>query len=200
MKRIAVCLGLLVFSACGEAVEQEGGIEAEPQESMDQVDDVEEEQTVEERIAEIKELYAQIQKADKKLQKCTRNSLTTYDGLMESEQYPFENMVEECTLPMGLKYRTLIVNGYESSVTAHYYFKDGHLFFIFVDGGAEACAFQYRLYYDRNGELIRILSAENDCDGDAPGQQQEVKSSQKREEILSTLDYCEERYNEMMTK
>jgi hypothetical protein len=199
-----MCIALGFLTACGGGVEQSAENEADVQDSIEEAAEVaqeeETEQTDDQRIAEIKTLYAQIQNADKKQQKCTRHSLTTYDGLMESEQYPFENTVEECRLPKGLKYRTLTVNGYESSITAHYYFQDGHLFFIFVDGGAEACAFQYRLYYDRKGALIRILSAENDCDGDAPGKQQEVKNPQKREEILSTLDYCEERYNEILTK
>lgn len=201
MKKIIACTVLLILASCGASPDADSQSETENQDSISTSTDAEEveekEQTVEERVAEIKELYAMIQKADKKKQKCSTAKSTTMDGLMEDMQYPFENTAQQCTLPDGYSYQTLELRGYEWAETAHFYFKDEALFFTFIEGGAEACGYEYRVYYNRSGEVIRVLSAENECDGGDLGKSKEVKEEKNRKEILDAVKYCQKEFAEI---
>ncbi len=59
--------------------------------------------------------------------------------------------------------------------------------FVYLTGDAEACGYDYRVYYDREGEVIRVLLAENDCDGDVIGSSIEVTDKKRKREILSSI-------------
>lgn len=204
MKKIVACIGLIVLSACGGSpasdAETNSGNQESAQTNEAGTEAEEAKQSVEDRIAEIKDLYASIQKADKSKQKCSSWKSITKDGLDMNMQFPFENTAEECTLPGGLRYQTLERNGYEWSETSHFYYKDDALFFVFIDGGAEACGYQYRIYYDMEGEIIRVLSSENDCDGDDVGKPTEVVDEKKRKEILKTLLRCQKDFMDISGK
>jgi len=145
-------------------------------------------QTVEERIQEIKELYAKIQSSPNQNKDCTSKSKTTIDYDILKEGYPFENTAKKCKLEDGLLYEQVTRNGYEWSETTSLYHKDGKRFFVFVTGGAEAYGYEYRIYYDKNYQDIRILMAENDYDGQEVSTPFVLKDENRREEILNGVD------------
>lgn len=156
------------------------------QEKESQQEETKVEQTIDERIVEIKQLYSAIQKAQKKESACTSKSKTTYDGL--EEKYPFENTAKQCQLEDDLMYQQVQLNGHEWSETCSFYYKDNALFFAFLSGGAEACGYDYRVYYNKDGEVIKVLSAENDCDGNEVSSSKDVTAnSKKKEEILKSI-------------
>lgn len=201
MKKVWAMIGLVLLSACGEGTPNEAGAEGQEPFSVETTTEGGgEAQSVEARIAEIKALYTKIQKADKSTQKCTLKKSTTMDGLDKDMQFPFENSAEECTLSDGLKYRTLELNGYEFSEECRFYYADNTVFFVLLEGGAEACAFVYRIYYDKKGKVIRVLSAENGCTGDAVGESLEVTDPAKRKEILGGVEFCAKRFAEISGK
>ena len=148
-------------------------------------------QTVEERINEIKELYAQIQSSSNKTNNCKNKAKTTINYDVVEEGIPFENKAKECQLEDGLMYQQIVLNGYEWSETASFYYKDGQRFFTYVSGGAEAYGYDYRVYYDRNGEVIRVLLAENDYDGEEVSAPFEVTEAGRKKEILDAVAYAE---------
>jgi hypothetical protein len=148
-------------------------------------------QTVEERIAEIKELYAKIQSSPNQNKDCKSKSKTTMNYDVIEEGIPFENSAKQCQLEDGLMYEQVNLQGYEWAETARFYYKDGQKFFAFVDGGAEAYGYEYRVYYDREGEAIRVLLAENDYDGQEVGSPFEIKDEGRKKEILDGVAYAE---------
>lgn len=170
---------------------------AEMIEKEDSSDEAEEApQTVEERIQEIKELYAKIQSSPNQNKDCISESKTTINYDVIKEGIPFENTAKKCSLEDGLAYEQVTMNGYEWSETTHFYHKDEQRFFVFVTGGAEAYGYEYRIYYDKNYKDIRILVAENDYDGEEVSAPFVLKDENRREEILSGVDYAK---NELKT-
>lgn len=148
-------------------------------------------QTVEERIQEIKGLYAKIQGSPNQNKDCTSKikSFMNYDVVEQG--IPLENNAKKCQLEDNLMYQQVTLKGYEWSETCNFYYEDGQKFFTFLSGGAEACGYDYRVYYDKDGEVIRVLLAENDCDGQDVSAPFEVMDSTKKKEILDAVNYAE---------
>ncbi|MFK7787279.1 MAG: hypothetical protein AB8B56_19305 [Crocinitomicaceae bacterium] len=191
-------LTLTIAVSCEEAVEEtfdelKGGIseelsDTEAPTTESDTEQKEAPQTVEERIQEIKELYAKIQNSPNQNKDCTSKSKTTINYDVIKEGYPFENDAKKCNLEDGLMYKQVTLRGYEWGETANLYYKDGQRFFVFVTGGAEAYGYEYRIYYNKNNEVIRILLAENDYDGQEVSAPFILKDENRREEILNGVD------------
>ena len=157
--------------------------------SVDNEKETQEEEVLEvklsvgDRIIEIKELYSEIQRAPNKEHNCISASETRNDELRE---YSFENTAKECQLADEFMYQQVNLIGYEWGETTTFYYKEDQCFFVYLTGGAEACGYEYRVYYDRTGEVIRVLLAEN-CDGGDVGSSDEVTDEKRKKEILSSI-------------
>jgi hypothetical protein len=127
-------------------------------------------QTQEERIQDIKKWYKQITTIEKKENSslCESAIKITYDGFNSDDEYPFENEASYCSYENGLSVRKGNFYGYEWAEYASFYYKDGVLFFAFIESGSEACFEEHRLYFDSEGQTIKYLEKVNDCDGEAP--------------------------------
>ena len=145
----------------------------------------EEEQSVGDRIIEIKAFYAKIQGAKNKDANCISDSKTIYDGMEGG--YPFKQAAKECQLEDNFMYQQVYLNGYEWAETTTFYYKEQKCFFVYTTGGAEACGYDYRVYYNREGEVIRVLLAENECDGQEVSSSIEVSDEKKKQEILNSI-------------
>lgn len=155
-------------------------------------------QSVTDRILEIKDLYAKLQAYSTEEVNCKTASKTTYDGLSEEHKYPFENTAEDCQLKDNFSYKLVELNGYEWGESTTFYYKDNQLFFTFLRGGAEACAYEYRVYYAKDASVIRILLTENDCNAEDPPPSTEVKDEQKKEQILKAVRNAEQELISML--
>jgi len=155
-------------------------------------------QTDEERIAEIKALYAKIQQSPKQNKDCVSNSKTTINYDIIDEGFPMTNTAKSCQLEDGLRYMQVELNGYEWAETANFYFKDDQLFFAYTSGGAEAYGYEYRVYYDKDGEVIRVLLSENDYDGEEVGSPFEVKNEGRKKEILDAIERAKKELKELL--
>lgn len=199
LKPFAVLIfAISITLGCEEtASETSGEVKTETTEEVTDIDEAQEEpqieeeeapQTLEERIQEIRELYAKIQSSPNQNNDCTSKSKTTINYDVIEEGIPFENKVKKCRLEEELMYQQVVLNGYEWQETWNFYYKDDHLFFIYQSGGSEAYGYDYRIYYDREGEVIRVLLAENDYDGQEVSAPFEVKSENRKKEILDSAD------------
>ena len=116
---------------------------------------------------------------------CKTGSKTIYQSFDDSSDgIPFKHSCKECSYSGGYKIYTGDFNGYEWYNKAFYYFKDGKLFFIFSEGAAESCAWEYRIYYDQNGNTIKILEKSNDCTGEEPDKSTEISDPLEKKRIL----------------
>ncbi len=156
------------------------------------------EQSVDDRILEIKALYAKLQGSPDQNKNCTSNTKMSYDGM--EDQYPFENTAKECQLENNFMYQQVYLNGYEWGETCTFYYKEDKRFFTYLTGGAEACGYDYRVYYNREGEVIRVLLAENDCDGEKVSNSIEVTDEKRKQEILSSIAHSEKELNSILKK
>lgn len=200
---IPTLFAFAVFLSCEQAKsDANNDIETENTEMVEEETPTEEiaetPQTVEERIKEIKALYANIQSAPNKNKDCTSKSKTTINYDVIEEGIPFENSAKKCQLEDGLMYEQVTINGYEWSETTHFYYKDRQQFFVFVTGGAEAYGYEYRIYYDKNYKDIRILLAENDYDGQEVSAPFILKDENRREEILNGVDFARKEITTIM--
>jgi len=168
-----------------------------------QEEEVIKEQTVDERILEIKDFYSKIQASPNQNKNCINKSKTTYEGFGgddDDEKYPFENKAKECQLEDGLMFQRVDLGGYEWGETCNFYYKDGKCFFVFISGGAEAYGYEYRVYYNREGDVIRVLLAENDFDGEEVSASIEVTDNKKKKEILDAVAYAEKEVKSILEK
>ena len=183
-------------------VQTNSAVESSKPEVMDEESPNEEEevpQTVEERIQEIRNLYAKIQSSPNQNKDCKLKSKTTMNYDVIEEGIPFENKAKQCQLEDGLMYEQIDLHGYEWAETAHFYYKDGQKFFAFIDGGAESYGYEYRVYYSREGEVIRVLLAENDYDGEEVGSPFEPKEGRKKK-ILDEIAHAEKEIKSLLNE
>ncbi len=130
------------------------------------------------RIAEIKKMYGEIVKLSSSniSKKCKQGKMTIYEGFdPSSEKMPFEQTAEFCNISKDYVTYNGNFSGYEWISNKTYYLKNNKLFFVFISSGAEACAHEYRIYYDMNENIIQILKKTNDCDGSSPITSSEIK-------------------------
>ena len=143
-------------------------------------------QSVGERIIEIKAFYSKIQRATNKESNCISATKTSND---EFRDYPFENTAKECQLADDFMYQQVNLNAWEWAETTTFYYKEHQCFFVYLTGGASAGGYDYRVYYDREGGVIRVLLAESDGDGEEVGSSVEVTDEKIKQEILSSIAY-----------
>jgi hypothetical protein len=113
----------------------------------------------EKRIQEIKLWYAQVENTKK--DSCTTKKRIKHEGFdSHSEQIPFEQEVEICSI--GKQYEKIVGNfsGYEWGSQISIYKKEGKVFFVFVTGSSESLSYEERYYWDNNEQLIRFLNKE----------------------------------------
>ncbi|MEJ6491266.1 MAG: hypothetical protein QNL60_02250 [Flavobacteriales bacterium] len=152
-------------------------------------------QPVEDRIIEIKEFYSEIQKSSNNDKNCISSKRKRRDEFGE-----YENHAKICHLTGDLMYQQVKLNGHEWEETASFYYKGNKCFFVYINSFSEACAHSYRVYYDRNGEVIRVLLAENDCDGDNVGSNVEVTDRNQKQEILNSIAYSKKELSAILKR
>lgn len=201
LKTIAFALfSLTLIYGCEESAREEieDTLNIETDSEADNNDTQEEEvtQSIDDRILEIKALYTKVQGATDKSKNCTSGTKTSYDGMEGG--YPFENTAKECQLEDDLMYQEVYLNGHEWGETTHFYYNEGKRFFTYLTGGAEGCGYDYRVYYDQEGEVIRVLLAENDCDGEEVPNSIEVTDEKRKKEILASIANAEKEYKSII--
>ena len=152
-------------------------------------------QSVGDRIIEIKEFYSEIQKSSNNDKNCISSKRKRRDEFGE-----YENHAKICHLTGDLMYQQVKLNGHEWEETASFYYKGNKCFFVYIKSFSEACAHSYRVYYDRNGEVIRVLLAENDCDGDNVGSNVEVTDRNQKQEILNSIAYSKKELSAILKR
>ena len=156
-------------------------------------------QMVEDRIQEIKTLYKEFQGFEGE-RECKTATTTIYDGFYEDDQFPFENVAKECKTETDFLVKEVTLNGYAWAEHTSFFYKDDMLFFAFTEGGAEACAYEYRVYYSKENEVIRVLAAENDCEGNDIGSSEDVTEGKKRNEVLNSVAYALEQFTSILAQ
>lgn len=203
---VIALFALIMVSSCEESASQDTGdtkntitnSESISTDATQEEKTVEVEQSVGDRIIEIKAFYALIQGSTDQNKNCVSDKKISYDGM--EDQYPFENTAKECQLEGDFMYQQVHLNGYECGETCTFYYKDGKRFFTYLTGSAEACGYDYRIYYDREGEVIRVLLAENDCDGQEVSSSIEVTDEKGKQEILRSVAHSEKEFKSILQK
>jgi hypothetical protein len=150
-------------------------------------------QTVEERITDIRNWYSEMVGMSKR--NCRIKTRTAYEGFaMDSEKMPFEQKATVCTLSDEYELIEGELSGWEWGSTIHMYKKNGKIFFVFIEGGAESYTFERRYYCDKDENVIRFLERESD-DGSQPTGPQMTKPLQQS--ATNIRDYIKEDLKEI---
>jgi hypothetical protein len=150
------------------------------------------------RILEIKKMYGEVIKLSNSItsKNCKTGKVTDYQGFDEnSEKMPFEQKAEYCNVSADYSTYKAKFSGYEWSTETVFYLKGNKIFFVFMSSNSEACSNEYRIYYDLNRNVIKILNKSNDCDGDKPLKSSEI---QDKAEIKSIINEVNRDFNKAM--
>lgn len=151
------------------------------------------------RITEIKKMYAEVNELSLKKKDCFSGKKTEYDSFDEaSEKIPFDQTAEKCKL--GNNYVTISasLNGYEWNSNVSYYYKNDKLFFVFISNGAEACMVEYRIYFDENQKIIKLLEKSNNCDGGDLKNNNEITDAKEFDETMQLIDQNKIKIDEIL--
>jgi hypothetical protein len=131
--------------------------------------------TIDERVEQIREWYAEIQKIG--MQNCKTIKKTRYEIGLDPEggKMPFEQVVKTCQLDENYELIRGEFTSYEAGYKLSVYKKEGKVFFVFIEGGAEAWSYEHRFYFDTDEKLIRKLQREADGGEQISGPNKEVK-------------------------
>ena len=143
------------------------------------------------RILEIKKMYGDIIKLNNEItsKQCKTGKVINYEGFSEnSGKMPFEQVAELCNVSKD--YTTYKSNfcGYEWRNETIYYLNANNIFFVFIASNAEACISEYRIYYDINGTVIKIINKANDCNGDKPIKSVEITDKTEIKNIVDGIN------------
>ena len=141
-------------------------------------------QTKEERVKEIKAMYADVMKLEKSEGFKNCNKKTEFETEQNTE---FQQKAMKCNYSNNYSIAVGEFSGWEWDAKTIFYYKNKKLFFVFVKQNAEACATEFRVYYDNSETPIKYLEKTNDCSGDDPSKQTEVKDQSRKNEISKLL-------------
>jgi hypothetical protein len=150
------------------------------------------------RILEIKKMYGEVIKLSNSniSKQCKKGKMTNYEGFdSRSEKMPFEQTAELCHISKDYITYDAKFCGYEWGSNVIYYLKNNKIFFVFISSGGEACINEYRVYYDLNENIIKILKKSNDCDGNSPLNSSEIK---EKTEIKNIYDDIHSNFNKVL--
>ncbi len=143
------------------------------------------------RILEIKKMYGEVTKLSNSniSKQCKKGKMTNYEGFdPSSEKMPFEQTAELCHISKDYITYHAKFCGYEWISDKIYYLKNNKIFFVFISSGSEACSNEYRVYYDLNENIIKILNKSNDCNGDSPLKSSEIKDNAEMKRIYEDIN------------
>jgi len=140
------------------------------------------------RIKEIKKMYAELNSLISLKKECIYGKKIEHEGFDEnSEKYPFDQMAESCKLSNNYKTLSASFNGYEWNCNMSYYLNNDIPFFVLMSTGAEGCISEYRIYLDKNGEIIQLLEKSNECDGNTPLINKEIQDLKQIDNIKNII-------------
>jgi len=151
------------------------------------------------RIAEIKKMYAEATELSLKKKDCESGKKIEYEGFDEaSEKMPFEQTAEKCKLANNYVSISASLQGYEWNINVTYYYKNEKLFFVFISNGAEACFVEYRVYFDENQKIIKLLEKSNDCDGGDLKKNNEITDAKEFDETMQLIEQNKIKIDEIL--
>jgi len=201
---VYACALFFIFASCKDASSEKKGNTVQnednglrklgnetlpnlPSEALTETYEEERVQTTDERIADIKKWYAEIQKIGKK--NCKVKSKMVQDGLTDENLYPFNNKVSRCQLNDEFQLIKGELLGYEWDQTVNIYLKNGAIFFVFIEGGSEGYVYERRYYCDKNENVIKYFEKEGESGtlGEQKAQKLNLKSPNIRSYIKSEI-------------
>ncbi len=151
------------------------------------------------RIKEIKKMYTETNSLISKKKECISGKIIEYEGFDEnSEKFPFDQIAESCKLENNYKTISASFNGYEWNCNMSYYLKNDTVFFVLMSTGAEGCISEYRIYFDSVGEIIQLLEKSNECDGNSPLTNKEIKDAKQIENIKTIIMHNRSKIDEIL--
>jgi hypothetical protein len=152
-------------------------------------------QDVASRILEIKKMYAEVIKLSKPniSKQCKKGKKTFYEGdfeigTIEEGRSRVEQTAERCHISKEYTIYKAKFSGHEWYSDIIYYLKNNKIFFAYLSAGAESCIYEYRVYYDLNENIIKILKKSNDCDVYSPLKSSEIKDKAEIKRIYDNIN------------
>ena len=114
-------------------------------------------QSAEDIVKNIRKQYNEvtIMESAKKSNGCQSGSSKTSRVIMDRNM-SFPQSSIKCSYPGGYTVITSKFEDWEFAATVKFYFKNGQLFFVFINSSDVASGYEHRTYYG-NGKVIKIL-------------------------------------------
>jgi hypothetical protein len=145
-------------------------------------------QSIENRIKDIKKMYAEIGSVQKNEgnKDCKNGSVgkiseINFEGTKIYQKSTF------CNYSNGYRKLILYQQGWEWSSTTEYYFKNGMLFFVFSNELDLCNKSEFRLYFDIDGNAIRILEKASTCENENNIKNVEIYDFKRKNELIKMV-------------
>jgi hypothetical protein len=152
-------------------------------------------QDVATRILEIKKMYAEVIKLNKSniSKQCKKGKMTSYEGgfeigTIEHARSRVDQTAERCHISKDYTTYSAKFTGHEWVENNIYYLKNNKIFFVFISTMDEGCQDEYRVYYDLNENIIKILNKSNGCDVYSPLKSSEIKDKAKMKRLYDDIN------------
>lgn len=116
-------------------------------------------QSVEARVATIREMFAQVTKLENTL---GTKTCISGRGINRENGSSFTQSAKQCGYPNGYSVISASLEGWEWGATPKFYFKNNTLFFVYINYSSVVGTAEYRIYFNESGNIIRILEKFDD--------------------------------------
>lgn len=144
-------------------------------------------QSTEDLVTNIRRQYNEVTAMENNSAACQKGSRTNLENNIK-----FPQSSKKCNYSSGYSIITSKFEGWEWGATAKYYFKNGSIFFAYVNYYNVCGQKDFRIYYN-NGRVIRALEKVDDCT-DKP--QNKNLTVTDRAELNWLIDWNKKRLNE----
>jgi hypothetical protein len=114
-----------------------------------------------------------------------------YDYDNNNQKRPFDQTATFCKISKEYSTYHAAFLGHEWSSDVAFYLKDSKVFFVLMKSGAEATYDEYRIYYDINKNVIKILNTSNGGDANIPFETvkpKEIKDKAEKKRIMDDVN------------
>ncbi len=140
-------------------------------------------------------MYAEVIKLSKSniSKQCKKGKMTSYegvfeDGTIEHARSRVEQTAERCHISKDYTTYNAKFSGHEWESDEIYYLKNNKIFFVFISTMDESWEYVYRVYYDLNENIIKILMKSNDGGGGSHLNSSEIKDKAEMKRIYDDIN------------
>lgn len=151
------------------------------------------------RLQQIKDMVGECENLLKSQSSgCSKGSKNVKEDMGEGDPMEFEQTAKKCVLTGGYEVHTGNFSGHEWSNDVTIYMKNGIPFFAFSGTYSEGFATESRIYFKTDGNVLSMLSRENDGVGGELRGNKTIKNQADKDQLMQAYNTWRNDINQMV--